>query len=80
MPWKISIESLPLPNAPLAELVAKETATRSALTEVEALIHCSELVKAGYGVNVTGPNGVYWDKEEVLRRLNSGETNGKIPL
>lgn len=83
MPWKISIVRLPLPNAPLAELMAKEpkeTAKRECATEAEALIHCRELVKAGYGVDVTGPNDVYWDKEEVLRRLNSGAINDKISL
>jgi len=73
MHWKILIVRLPLPNAPLAELGAKKakgSETRTVLTEAEALIHCRELTQAGYGVEVRGPNNVYWNQDEVLRQLN----------
>lgn len=72
MPWKISIVRLPLPRASLPEWSSepKETESRHAPTETEVLVQCHKLVQAGYEVDVTGPNNVHWNQEEVLRRLN----------
>jgi len=73
LPWVISIVSAPLiPRARTSDMpdVPEETGRRYALTDVDALGHCRELVEGfGYVVEVTGPNGAYWDQKEVLRLL-----------
>jgi len=71
--YEISIARLPLPRDPLSDAVPEVYSIMShhANTEAGALAKCGKLVQAGYGVEVTGPNG-HWDQAEVLRRLNSG--------
>jgi len=68
--YEISIVRLPLPRDPLSEAapVGHSIAPRYAKTEAEAFAICRELVQAGYGIEVKGPNG-HWNEAEVLRRL-----------
>lgn len=72
MLWKIAIVKLPLPKYSLDEGGATEPhdiTPRNAQTEAEALNQCRELVEKGYCVDVTGPNNVHLDHEEILQRL-----------
>ena len=71
--YTVSIVRLPLPRYPLSEMPPEgHSITRTSYrveTEAAALARSRELIQAGYGIEVTGPN-LRWDRAEVMRKLN----------
>jgi transcriptional regulator with XRE-family HTH domain len=71
--YTVSIVRLPLPRSPLSEMPSKgHTLGRTSFrveTEAAALARARELIQAGYGIEVTGPN-LRWDRAEVIRKLD----------
>jgi hypothetical protein len=72
-PYEISIKCPPPNLIPLTEAYAKghSIEARHAETEAEALTICGELIEGGYAVEVKGPNGLHWGREEVKRRVKA---------
>jgi|SRR5271166_5427933 len=75
--YTVSIVRLPLPRYQLSEMPSEgHTLGRTSYrveTEAAAVARARELIQAGYGIEVTGPN-LRWDRTEVIRKLdeNSG--------
>jgi transcriptional regulator with XRE-family HTH domain len=75
--YTVSIVRLPLPRHPLNEMAPKgHSLTRTSYrveTEAAALARARELIQAGYGIEVTGPN-LRWDRTEVVRKLSETDS------
>jgi transcriptional regulator with XRE-family HTH domain len=70
--YRVSIVRLPLPRHPMNEIRPEGRPIKrihAVETEAAALALARELVQAGYGIEVTGPN-LRWDRTEVMRKLN----------
>lgn len=71
----VRVVSLPLPRYSLAERLQTppvEMKPDAALHNLEAsLEHARGFVAEGYGVEISGPGGINWDRDRVRYELNT---------
>jgi hypothetical protein len=71
VPWKIFFVKPPLPGIPPDTVMPP----LSVSTEEMAIARCRDFIHAGYNADslqITGPNNIRWDGDEIRRRLGGG--------